>query len=229
MTNFQADINRPTAAWLTPERAVVVVPILAGLALAATLAVAVITPQLVQLRERRSVVDVMEQKSEALPGLVQTLAQRRVEQAKLMAQQQRLLALIAGTAELETLLAQLNDLANKHQVLVSSTVPGEVERAPQPVPSSGAPSAGKKKIGGGDPLLMQGLEKRSARIQVQGAFVQVLAFLRSLESLEVFVITDDLSVLASRSSSEDEATTVRLGLKLLAYGAVNSSSDRGAS
>ena len=220
MTNFQADINRPTAAWLTPERAVVVVPILAGLALAAALATAVITPQMVQLRERRSVVDVMEQKSDDLPGLAQTLAQRRLEQAEVMAQQRRLLALIAGTAELETLLAQLNDLANKHQVLVSSTVPGKVERAPQSVPSSGAPSAGKKKIGGGDPLLMQGLEKRSARIQVQGAFVQVLAFLRSLESLEVFVITDDLSVVASHSSSDDEATTVRLGLNLLA-GAVN--------
>ena len=229
MTNFQAEINRSNSAWLTPERAVVVVPILAGLAIGATLASAVIAPQIVQLRERREVFDVLEQKSDALPGLEQALAQRRLEQAEVMAQQQRLLALIAGTAELETLLAQLNDLANKHQVLVSSTVPGKVERAPQSVPSSGAPSAGKKKIGGGDPLLMQGLEKRSARIQVQGAFVQVLAFLRSLESLEVFVITDDLSVVASRSTSDDEATTVRLGLDLLAYGAVNSSSDDGAS
>lgn len=229
MTNFQAEIKRPIAAWLTPERAVVVVPILAGLASAAALVTAVITPQMVQLRERRSVVGVMEQKSDDLPGLAQTLAERRLEQAELMAQQRRLLALIAGTAELETLLAQLNDLANKHQVLVSSTVPGKVEWAPQPLPSSGAPSASKKKMGGGDPLLMQGLEKRSARIQVQGAFVQVLAFLRSLESLEVFVITDDLSVVASRSSSDDEATTVRLGLNLLAYGAVNSSSDDGAS
>ena len=96
MTNFQAENNRPTAAWLTPERAVLVVPILAGLALAATLASAVITPQLVQLRERRSVIDVLEQKSNALPELVEALAQRRLEQAEVMAQQQRLLALIAG-------------------------------------------------------------------------------------------------------------------------------------
>ena len=121
MTNFQAEINRPSFAWLTPERAVVVVPILAGLALAATLASAVITPQMVQLRERREVVDVLEQKSAALLGLEQALAQRRLEQAEVMAQQQRLLALIAGTAELETFLAQLNDLAEKHQVAVSST------------------------------------------------------------------------------------------------------------
>ena len=212
MTNFQAETNRPTAAWLTPERAVVVVPILAGLALAATLASAVITPQLVQLRERRSVVDLLEQKSNALPELVEALAQRRLEQAEVMAQQQRLLALIAGTAQLETFLAQLNDLANKHQVVVSSTDPGAVEKAPAPVAATDAPAAG-------DPLLIQGLEKRSARIQVEGAFVQVLDFLRSLENLQVFVITDDLSVVAARAS-KDDAIKVRLGLTLLAYGAV---------
>ena len=221
MTNFQAETNRPTAAWLTPERAVVVVPILAGLALAATLASAVITPQLVQLRERRSVVDVLEQKSNALPELVEALAQRRLEQAEVMAQQQRLLALIAGTAQLETFLAQLNDLANKHQVVVSSTDPGAVERAPAPVAAIDAPAAG-------DPLLMQGLEKRSARIQVEGVFVQVLDFLRSLENLQVFVITDDLSVVAARAS-KDEAIKVRLGLTLLAYGAERSAAKDGDS
>ena len=221
MTNFQAETNRPTAAWLTPERAVLVVPILAGLALAATLASAVITPQLVQLRERRSVIDVLEQKSNALPELVEALAQRRLEQAEVMAQQQRLLALIAGTAQLETFLAQLNDLANKHQVVVSSTDPGAVERAPAPLAAIDAPAAG-------DPLLMQGLEKRSARIQVEGAFVQVLGFLRSLESLQVFVITDDLSVVAARAS-KDEAIKVRLGLTLLAYGAERSAAKDGDS
>ena len=221
MTNFQAETNRPTAAWLTPERAVVVVPILAGLALAATLASAVITPQLVQLRERRSVVDVLEQKSNALPGLVEALAQRRLEQAEVMAQQQRLLALIAGTAQLETFLTQLNDLANKHQVVVTSTDPGAVERAPAPAAATDAPAAA-------DPLLMQGLEKRSARIQVEGAFVQVLDFLRSLESLQVFVITDDLSVVAARAS-KDEAIKVRLGLTLLAYGAERSAARDGDS
>ena len=218
MTNFQPEINRSNPAWLTPERAVIVVPILAGLAIAATLASAVIAPQIVQLRERRAVVDVLAQKSDALPGLEQALAQRRLEQAEVMAQQQRLLALIAGTAELETFLAQLNDLADKHQVVVSSTEPGAVEQAPAPVATTDAAAA--EDPAGGDPLLMQGLEKRSARLQVEGPFVQVLDFLRSLEKLEVFVITDDLSVVAA-PSSKDEAMRVRLGLTLLAYGAVN--------
>ena len=95
MTNFQPDRRRPIAAWLTPERAVVVVPILGGLALAATLASVVITPQMVHLRERRELVEVLEQKRAALPSLAQSLGQRRFDQAEAMAQQQRLLALIA--------------------------------------------------------------------------------------------------------------------------------------
>ena len=218
MTNFQAETNRVTTSWLTPERAVVVVPILAGLALAAALASAVITPQVVQLRERRATVDVLEQKSEALPGLLHALDQRRLDQTEVMAQQQRLLALIAGTAELETFLAQLNDLADKHQVVVISTEPGSVERAPVAVASSDEPAA---EDGVGDPLLMQGLEKRSAQIEVEGSFVEVLAFLQSLENLQVFVITQDLSVVAARAST-DEAMKVRLGLTLVDYGAVNS-------
>ena len=213
MTNFQSEINRPTAAWLTPERAVVVVPILSGLALAVALATAVITPQMVQLGERRSVVVVMEQKSDDLSGLVQALAQLSLEQAEVMAQQQRLLALIAGTAELETFLAQLSNLADKHQVVVSSTEPRAVEKAPVPVATSDSTDVG-------DPLLMQGLEKRTVRIQVEGPFVQVLDFLRSLEKLEVFIVTNDLSVGAT-SSSKDEAMKVRLGVTLLAYGPVN--------
>ena len=176
MTNFQAQTNRPTTAWLTPESAVVFVPILAGLALAITLASAVITPQLVQLRERRSAVDVLEQKSNALQGMVEALAQRRLEQAEVLAQQQRLLALIAGTAQLETFLAQLNDLAVEHQVVVASTDPGAVEKALVPVASTDAPAAGAEDSAVVDPLLMQGLEKRSARIQVEGPFVQCWPF-----------------------------------------------------
>ena len=137
-----------------------------------------------------------------------------------MAQQQRLLALLAGTADLETFLAQLNDFADQYQVVVTSTEPGAVERAP--VPALEAVTAAEELVVG-DPLLMQGLQKRSARIAVEGPFVQVLAFLQSLEKLEVFVVTEDLSVVKARAS-EDEAMQVRLDLTLLAYGVVNSDS-----
>ena len=228
MTNFQLKANRHVEAWLTPERAVVVAPTVVGLVLAGTLATAVMRPQLSRLHERRSVVEVMEQKSEALPGLEQALAQRLVDQVEAMAQQQRLLALIAGTSELETFLAELNDLADKHQVVVFLTEPGVIEKAPVPITPTDAPVAGTADLAVGDPLLMQGLEKRSARIQVDGPFLQVLDFLRSLEKLQVFVVTEDLSVIRA-ASAKDEAMKVRLSLTVLAYGVVNLALDNGAS
>ena len=90
-----------------------------------------------------------------------------------------------------------------------------------PVDPNDPPAAGADEdVGVGDPLLMKGLEKRSARIVVEGAFVQVLGFLQSLESLEVFVVTEELSVVAS-PGSENQSNNVRLGLTLLAYGVVN--------
>ena len=61
---------------------------------------------------------------------------------------------------------------------------------------------------------------------MEGPFIQVLDFLRSLENLQVFVITDDLSVVAARAS-KDEAIKVRLGLTLLAYGAERSAVKNG--
>ena len=88
-----------------------------------------------------------------------------------------------------------------------------------PALSSDAPDAQDPAVG--DPLLRQGLEKRSAQIGVEGSFVQVLAFLQALEKLEVFVVTDDLSVLVA-PASEDEGMKVRLRLTLLAYGAISS-------
>ena len=55
---------------------------------------------------------------------------------------------------------------------------------------------------------------------MQGPFPQVLDFLRSLESLQVFVIISDMNVQAQAASGEGDATLpeVTLSLTLTAYG-----------
>ena len=162
-------------------------------------------------------------KSDVLPQLIQSLAQRRQDQSYVTAQKQRLLDLIAGTTELETFLAELNDLALQHRVTLSSTAPGEVElptRTPLFDDATAAPPAeGVDAPASSDPLLIQGLEKRTATLNIEGSFIQVLAFLQSLEQLEVFVITNDLALVSARGASEIE-TLVRLSLKLIAYGPI---------
>ena len=50
------------------------------------------------------------------------------EQAERAQQLDRLLELVAGTSELQTFLAGLNDLARVHNVAITTTKPGAVER-----------------------------------------------------------------------------------------------------
>ena len=74
--------------------------------------------------------------------------------------------------------------------------------------------------GGGDPLLNRSLEKRSAVLTVTGSFQQVLAFLQSLEQLEVFVVISEMNVQRQAQQSEDgvDRFEVEMELTLSAYG-----------
>lgn len=239
MTNFSGVTRSGFWSWLTPERAVLVVPVLAGLGLSVVLVSVGVTPLLLQVKEQQELVDQLSAKSELLPQLRQELNDLRRQQEERQAQLDRLLALVSGTAELNTFLAQLNDLAAVHQVTINTTEPGAVERfkAPPPVPADGQnapPAAGGGQdappAAGGDQasapssdaLLNRGLEKRSATLTVTGAFQQVLAFLRSLERLETFVIISELDVkaLGARRGAKDQPAMpeVSMGFKLTAYG-----------
>ena len=101
----------------------------------------------------------------------------------------RLLALVAGTSELNTFLSELEDLATANGVVITTTEPGDVQQfIPQSSTASAAPPSS------GDALLNKGLEKRSARLNVQGGFLQVYGFLRALERLQVFVIISELNI-----------------------------------
>ena len=216
-------------SWLTPERAVLVMPVLAGLALSVALVSVGITPLSLRLKEQQELVDQLSAKSDLLPQLRQEINDLRRKQEERQAQLDRLLGLVAGTAELNTFLAQLNDLAAVHQVTINTTAPGPVERfqAPPPVLTEGQeapPAAGGDQASPptSDALLNRGLEKRSATLTVTGEFQQVLAFLRSLESLETFVIISELDVKAQGAggvgTDQSSVLEVSMGFKLTAYG-----------
>lgn len=226
MTNFSGIGRQGVWSWLTPERAVLVVPVLAGLGLSMALLSAGVTPLTIRVRDQNEVVEQLTTKAEFVPVLLQQLAAVKREQVERDQQLDRLLELVAGTSELQTFLAGLNDLARVHAVAITTTKPGAIERfkAPMP-PSSGqeAPPAaggGGSQAAGDDPLLNRGLEKRSASLTVKGPFQQVLAFLQSLEHLEVFVVISEMNVREQNRQTQDgiDKPEVVMDLTLSAYG-----------
>jgi len=225
MTNFSGVTKKGLWSWLTPERAVLVIPVLAGLGLSLLVVSAGVTPLSLRVKEQEEVVKDLRYKSEMLPLLRQQLAELKRNQLQRQQQLDRLLALVAGTSELTTFLTELDILADAHRVAITTTEPGAIQRFVKPVVRSSQaapPAAGGSgaAVRSQDALLGEGLEKRSAGLTVQGPFPQVLDFLRSLESLQVFVIISDMNVQAQAASGEGDATLpeVTLSLKLTAYG-----------
>ena len=227
MTNFQPQKSAAPLRWLTPERALFVLPVLVSVALAAAIAVLLVDPMWRSFRDRQEVVEALTIKSLALPQLQKDLKVQEQEHLQLQAQESRLLSLLAGTNDLDTFLAELNQMSIRHQVTVTTTEPGEIEAfvaVPEDQDSNGLDpqlQEGDDSVTR-DALLQEGLERRSASLTVQGEFKNVLAFLQDLESLQIFVITSDLDIKAIRSSGTDagsaEQLLTSLKLQLSAYG-----------
>lgn len=228
MTNFQAQPATKSLRWLTPERAVLVLPIAAGLLLAVALGSFVITPLSLHLQAKRQQVEALRTLRNELPLLEAQLIAANRELSERREQQDQLLQLVAGVSELDTLLAELNDLAEQRGVIITRAEPGEIQSyQPPPPPADGQddvppPAAGGEGAAPTDPLLREGLERRSAQLGVSGSFSGLVAFMRALESFQVFVEISDLSLTQASTgqddSSQDSARDLDLELTLTAYG-----------
>ena len=229
MTNLSGELRQGRFKWLTPENAVVVLPVLAGLVMAALIAPSGIWPLSERVTNKKEEVELLRSKSIAVPQLRQQLAELSARQRLREQQLDRLLALVAGTSELNTFLSELNDLAYATGVVITTTEPGDVQRfiaqaSPAGTTDSAPPAAGGEagSAPSGDALLNKGLEKRSAGLTIQGGFLPVYEFLRALEKLQVFVIVSEMDIQSeaqSRTENNEVASPkIRMSLELTAYG-----------
>ena len=220
MTNFQGQASPSRLHWLTPERALFFIPVLTSVGVAVALIYLAALPLFRMVHERRVVVKDLTNKGLELPQLERDLQQQQALNSQLEDQEIRLFKMLAGTKDLGTFLAGLNSLAVKHQVTVATTEPGAIESWVPPLEDKDV--VDDNFSGSNDDLLLEGLEKRSALIMVQGVFRDVQAFLQDLESLEVFVIASDLAMEAIRPSSDETGkkalVQTKLELQLSAYG-----------
>jgi len=233
MTNFQGQRSRSSLAF-TPERLVLLLPIAAGAALLFLLVLMGYPPLLLQWQQRREAISRLQSQEAALPLLRGQIKASELQLERKQQQQERLLTLVAGTGELRTWLASLNDLAAATGVAVSFVEPGAVEVyvPPPPPPAEGQPAkaAPVQPAASTDPLLAKNLQKRSAQITVLGSYPALRTFLLQLEALEVVAIASELDLRAvaptqppqggpqNPSSSPNTTPSTELKLKLSAYG-----------
>ena len=211
MTNFQP--QSPPPFGLSSERLLLLLPALGGLLLSVGLALAWLLPlgQTLQGLDRQR--QERQRQRDQWPVALQRQTKARSDLERANQQQQQLLQLVAGTKQLDTLLAQLAVEAAGAGVALDSVEPQAAELSAA-VPET---KAGKAAPPAADPLLVPGLEKRSQLVIASGRFPELLAFLRRLESLSPLAVVSDLNLKPVESTKQGEPERTTLKFNLTAY------------
>jgi type IV pilus assembly protein PilO len=231
MTNFLGSQPRK-APWFTPERLVLVLPAAGGGLVALLILLLGLPPLLVQVNQRREAITTLEAQEAELPLLRSQLVASQQQLQRKSQQKDRLLTLVAGTAELRTWIGGLNDLASATGVNVTQVEPGSLEVYVPPPPDPAAPppppAAAPAAAATTDPLLVQGLQKRSAMLTVRGRYPDLRRFLQQLENLQVIALASDLDLKAAvaaqpattagQAQGQSAPVRLELRLKVSAYG-----------
>ena len=215
MTNFQA--QPPSRFAVTPERLVLALPALAGGLLAAGLALAWLLPAWQRNGALQQQRQLLKSQGEALAANRARLGRSREGLQQAEADQRKLLQIVAGTDQLDTLLAQLAVEAAAAGVTLESYEP---QAAPAPAPNSKRSKAKGNEAPPSDPLLVDGeLVKREQLVMASGAFPQLLVFLRRIESLSPLAVLRDLNLShpAPSGDGEDSAEPTVLKFNLSVY------------
>ena len=204
MTNFQPNATQGRFSWLTPERALVVLPMAVGLTFALILGGALVVrfqseiDQLTTLEKER----LQKQDELAFLGIQKRKLKQSYEEA--LVQTQLLQQLVTGNQSVETLLTQLNLEASASSVALDSYEPQNTQ-ASKPASSTRSRAQTKKDATPEDPLLTDGVIKEKRLIVVKGSFVGLLEFLRRLERITPLLVMSDLSLQADsgRASAQE--------------------------
>tara|TARA_Y100001968_G_C19401498_1_gene741253 strand:- start:531 stop:1301 length:771 start_codon:yes stop_codon:yes gene_type:complete len=220
MTNFSN--NYKSNSLLSPERAVLIFPILISLIICAFGSFALLRPLLKRSNRIKGEFIAYQIKKENL--LIQRkkleLLNDRFE--KVNSQKQFIIKIIGGTNDIGTLIAKINKLTNNNKVIVTGLEPKSINKYQTPIntnfdnnqinnsipgqslpPESTIPLSNNvdnnlSLVGNKtpskdiDPLLIPELEQHIISLSLEGSFQEILFFIRNLELLENIVLTSNI-------------------------------------
>lgn len=166
-----------------------------------------------QLEEKRALEQRLPQIRAELAGLVG--AQQRAER-----QQQQLLTLIAGSGELVTFMAQADRAAQRYRVQLQLVEPtpanptvGAAEVDPLKAQAKGSRAQAQQQAAAPppDPLQKAGLSSTRLLLSARGSYPNLLAFLRSLESLGLLVVQSNLNLTQAPADKPSTGRTQATG------------------
>jgi type IV pilus assembly protein PilO len=196
MTNFQ-QLQTPEQR-LLQQRLLLGLPIGVGVLIAALVVGTAAVPQWVRQRTTSERIATIREREQLLPLLRAELAQAMANEQVESRRRDRILALIQGSGEFNTFLAQLDREARRSGVQLDLFEPlppaPPVQPTEQPAGEGGEAPADADAQATKPPLEAAGLSAETVLLSAQGSFPSLLAFMRSVERLSVLVVPSNFSI-----------------------------------
>ena len=178
----------------SPEGIISLIPIIISSGIAILLIIFYVIPKYIKSTKSNLELNALIKKKNELDDIKSQYKIINQKFDKLNNEKSRIIELISGTSNLDTLLSNLGDIGKKNNIEFLSIIPKKVI-----IPSSNSLNENinknneKSKIIF-DPLLVEGIKKYLIDFSFNTDFVSLLSFLRELEFLENVILLNDINI-----------------------------------
>tara|TARA_Y100001978_G_scaffold153371_1_gene138656 strand:+ start:108 stop:782 length:675 start_codon:yes stop_codon:yes gene_type:complete len=188
------NLNQKNKNLITPENAAKFIPLFISSGISILLIIFFVIPQYFKSAEVNSELNRLNQKKNELNNLKTQYKIINGKFDKLKNEKLKIIELITGTSNLDTLLAELGNLGRKNNIQFLSIVPKEVVIADENISKKNTSARINTADLINDPLLVEGIKKYLIDFTFTTDFVNLLSFLRDLEFQDNAILLDNINL-----------------------------------
>ena len=202
---------------LTPEKAATFLPIFISSFISIFIIIFYAFPQYTKSNKVNLELNELIKKKDDLENLRSQYKKINQKFLKLNKEKERLIELISGSSNLETLLSKLGELGKKNNIKFISIIPKDIIPF---IEKNLQQNQNAQKINSNiDPLLVEGTKKYLIEFSFKTDFVNLLSFIRELEFQESVILINNINVeYTNENNTKNKLAPLQVKLIMTTYG-----------
>ena len=216
-------LNNARKNLITPEKAASFIPVFIASGISILLIVFFVIPQYFKSNEVNYELNGLIKKKNDLDNLKSQYQIISSKFDKLNKEKSKIIELITGRSNLDTLLAELGTLGRKNNIEFLSIAPQKVVIADENSTEKQLSNNFNQNDLENDPLLVEGIKKYLIDFTFNTDFVNLLSFLRDLEFKDNVVLLDNIALSLNNQDNDDgeiekSSNELEVNLRIIFYG-----------
>ena len=208
---------------ITPEKAATFITVFISSGISIILITFFVIPKYFKSIEVKSELNGLIQKKNELNNLKSQYKIINKKFDKLKKEKSKLIELITGTSNLDTLLAELGKISRKNNIEFLSIVPKKVVFAGENNDNKNFKKKNVQPDLNDDPLLVEGIKKYLIDLTFTTEFVNFLSFLRELEFLDNVILLNSIDISSNiqkndKGENDESLNVLEINMSVTFYG-----------